>query len=299
MVVVLNRRHISLNEKLAEEINKSSSGFNIKKYSKIENIDNMLLKRDISVEKKKNILTKKLHEQVVRAFSINKNKFNKTAFELLKKRLQNIRKIIIKLRSINYYLETILMEELMLSRINKKMESSKLKMQNALARDELEALEYAAYKLIGEVVMLDKRSLREYSHKEKMISGKEKIGIRGLALILKKESELLEHLDAKIPPPKAASAALMKEPNFTNWVARVFSLLSYTEHLYQKEAIAFGKLKKNKAAKSKIGRKISYITKERSSLIKIMEKKCISIKTFRIGNEIKSEIHKLTTTINL
>ena len=299
MAVVLNRGHISLNEKLAEEINKSCRGFNIRNYSKIENIDNMLLKRDISVEKKKSILVKKLHEQVVKTFSVNKSSFNKKIFDLLKKRVHNIRKIIIKLRSINYYLETLFMEELKLSRTSKNIESPKLGTRNALAGDEIEALEYTAYKLIGEVVMLDKRLLNEYSHKEKRVIGKEKTGISDLALILKKESELLEHLDAKMPPTKAASTALMKEPNFTNWVARIFSLLSYIEHLYQKEAIVFGKLKKNKAAKLKIGKKIVHLIRERSRLIRIMEEKGTSIRKFSVGSGIKREIHKLTTTINL
>ena len=104
MAAVLAQRHLKLNESLAKESNKLAKNFNHKSYSKIDNIDTILLKRDISVEKKKNILIKKLHIEIANAFSIDKNKFNKKTFESFKKRLHIIRGIIIKLRGMNYYL---------------------------------------------------------------------------------------------------------------------------------------------------------------------------------------------------
>ncbi|MDP3765351.1 MAG: hypothetical protein Q8R04_02460 [Nanoarchaeota archaeon] len=299
MRVVISQKHLSLNERIAKESNSLVRNFNNRNYIKIEDIDNLLLKRDISVEKKKRILIKKLHEAVVSAFSIDKKKFNMKAFHSLKKRLHNIRKIVLKLRSINYYLETTFLEDLKLSKIKIISENPKLKRQNSLVRDELEALEYTAYRLIEEAVMLDKRLLKEYAHKEKTILGKERIEVKDLGTILRKETELMEHLEAKSPPPKAASAALIKEPVFTHWVARVFALLSYLEHLYAKEAIIFSRLKKNKTAKIRISKKISHLAKEKSKLLKIMEEKSISIKKFRMNNEFRKELHNLTTTISL
>ena len=65
--------------------------------------------------------------------------------------------------------------------------------------------------------------LDEYSSKEKRILGEEKLELKDIDLILRKESKLLEHLEAKSPPPKHASIGLIKEPIFTHWVARVFS----------------------------------------------------------------------------
>ena len=299
MRVVISQKHLSLNERIAKESNSLVRTFNNQTYAKVENIDNILLKRDISVEKKKSILIKKLHEAIVRSFSIDKKKFNKKAFASLKKRLHNIRKIIIKLRSINYYLETTFLEDLKFSKIKIISARSQLKQQNNLARDELEALEYTTYKLIEEAVILDKRLLKEYVHKEKKIAAKEKVEVKDLGMILRKETELLEHLEAKSPPSKEASTALIKEPIFTHWIARVFALLSYLEHLYAKEAMVFGRLKKNKAAKMKISRKISHLAKEKSKLLKIMEEKAISIKKFRMGSELKKELHNFTTTISL
>ena len=147
--------------------------------------------------------------------------------------------------------------------------------------------------------MLDKRLLSEYAHKERKALGKEKIEINDLGLILRKESELLEHLEAKLPPPKAATIDLIKEPIFTHWVARIFALLSYLGHIYAKEAIVFSKIKKNKLARIKISRKISYLMKEKSKLLKIMEEKDMSMKTFNMENKLRNELHNLTTTTSL
>ena len=228
---VISQKHLSLNERLAKESNKLARIFNNQHYSKIKNIDAILFKNNISVEKKKNILIKELHDFIVKTFSIDKRKFGKNGFDSLKKRLHSIRKIIIKLRSINYYLETTFLQGLKIPKIKITSESLRLKQQNSLARDELEALEYTTYKLIKEVVMLDKRLLSEYAHKEMKALGKEKIEINDLGLILRKESELLEHLEAKLPPPKAATIDLIKEPIFTHWVARIFALLSYLGYI--------------------------------------------------------------------
>lgn len=299
MRVVIEQKHLRLNKKLAEESNKLVKHFNNEAYSKIEEIDNLLLKRDISVEKKKSILIKKLHNAIVETFSINKRKFSKKIFYSLKKKLHNIRRIIIKLRSINYYLETTFLEDLKLSKIKIPDGDSKLRQQNSLTGDELVALEYTAYKLIEEAVILDKRLLKEYSHKEKGILKKEKIEFEDLSLMLRKESETLEHIEAKLPPPKSANTALLKEPTFTHWVARLFALLSYLEHIYAKESIVFNKLKKNKLARTKVSKKIFHLIKERYKLLEVMEEKASSMRNLRANNHFKKELHNLTTTISL
>lgn len=299
MRVVIEQEHLSLNKKLAEESNKLVKDFNNEAYSKIEDMGSLLLKRDISVEEKKGVLIKKLHNAIVETFSINKKRFGKKIFDSLKKRLHSIRSIIIKLRSINYYLETTFFEDLKLSKIKISDKNPKLRRQNALAEDELEALEYAAYNLIEEAVILDKRLLKEYAHKEMDVLKKEKIKLKDLGLILKKESELLEHLEAKLPPPKSVSAALIKEPTFTHWTARVFALLSYIEHVNSKEMMVFGQLKKNKLVRARINKKIFHLVKERYNLLKIMEEKISSIRKNRIDNDFKKELHNLTTIISL
>ena len=299
MRVVISQGHLSLNERLAEEANRLAKNFKNKEYSKIEDMDAMLLKRDISVEEKKRILLKKLHILIIETFSVDKKKLGKKTFECMKNRLHIIRKIITKLRSINYYLETAFLKELSLSKIKAGDKSPSLRQHETLSKGELEALEYTSYKLIGKVVALDRKLLRGYSGRGASIIKKEKIEAKNLGSILSKQSDLLEHLEAKLPPPTAATIALAKEPVFTHWVARIFALLAYVEHLYKKESIIFSELKRSKAKRDKITRKISHLAAEKSKLIRIMEEKLASMKTYAIGNELKRELHNFATTANL
>lgn len=288
MRVVITQEHVSLNDKLIKECNKKVKRFNAQDYSRIEKIEGILTKQDISIENKKRILMEKLHKTIVETFSISKKGFSKKSFEFMKRRLACIRKIVVKIRGINYYLETIFLEDLKLSKIKLKSRKQAPKQRKDLDRDELEALEYAAYKLIGEAVMLDKRVLGECVKKERKIASKEKIEADELGLILGKESVLLEHLEAKLPPPKAAEIKLLKEPVFTHWTARVLALLPFLEHAYSKERMIISRLKKNKEMSLKIGKKITYLIKEKSKLLVIMEEK-----------QYAMEFHNLTAAMAL
>lgn len=296
---VISSRHLVISDKLAKEMNIMSKKFDIRSYSKRENIDSMLLNRDISVEKKKRLLIEKLHSLVAKTFAISRKNITKAAFNSLANRLLSIRKIVIKLRSINNYLETTFLNELNFLEIKIPMQNNRSRNKRSIANDEIEALEYMAYNLIGKVVALDKRLLAEYKSKERNIITKEKIEVNDLGVVLGKESEALEHLEAKLPPPRLLPAALMEEPLFTQWVSRVLALLSYLEHQYSKETGIFSKLKKNKAAKERIGKKIVQLARERSRLLDIMDDKAASMNKLRLDGEIKKELRKLTTTITL
>ena len=299
MRVVISRRRLGLNEKLAHELNRLAGNFNYRTYSKIENIDGILLKRDVSVEKKKDILLKSLHTSLAKAFSINKGRLNRNSLESLKKRLANIRKVLDKLRSINYYLETTFFQDLRIAGVKIQIRNPRLRQKQALARDELEALEYTAYELIGKAIMLDKKLLGEYSKKEKKVIEKEKYELNDLGLVLKKETELLEHIEAKIPPMPAANANLLKEPMFSHWISRIFALLGYLEHIYAREKEIFRMLKKNKKVKSRIEKKISHLIKERSKLFSIMEQKAVSMEKLGLSSKFKAELHNFTTIIRV
>ena len=298
-MVVISPGHLSIGYRLAKEMNRLAKNFSYSNYSKMENIDRILLKRDISVERKKEILLKTLHASLTKALSVNKGKLNRRTLESLKVRLAIIRKVIDKLRGINYYLETTFFQDLGTAGVKIPAENQRMRHKQTLARDELEALEYMAYRLIEKVVVLDKRLLEGYAGKEKKIVAKEKTEIKDLGLVLAKESEALEHLEAKLPPPRLLPAALMKEPWFTHWVARVLALLSYIEHQYSKETRIFSKLKTNKSAKARIGKKIVQLARERSRLLDIMEDKAASMGKPKLDDEIKKELRSLTTTITL
>ncbi len=299
MRVAINQNHLSLSRRLSGESNRLVEKFDSRAYSRVASVDSLLLNRDISVEKKKRMLIKKLHEAIATAFSIDREKLNKRAFESLKKRLGIIRRIVIKLRGINYYLETVFLEELGLSKIKAGAKGARLKLQGSFIRNELEALEYTAYKLIEEAAMLDKRLLKEYKRKGWEVTKKEKVEVKDLGRLLKMESMALEHLEAKLPPSKSVGISMLKEPVFTHWVARVFALLSYLEHMCSKESAVFGKLKKNKAAKISINKKIAHIMREKAGLLQIMHEKAASMKKYRLDMEFRKELHNLTTAIAL
>jgi|SRR3989344_2054455 len=299
MRVEISKEHLRLNNRLTSEVNKFSGSFSKKDYSKIGETEKLLLRRDISVEGKKSILVKKLHDLTAKTFSINKARFGKSSFELMKTRLLHILRLTDKLRSINHYLETTFFEDLKAEGIRVQITYQNAAKSKALARDELQALEYTAYRLIAEAVMLDKTLLKEYSRKEEKIMRKDEAELKDIHSILAKESELLEHIQAKIPTAKAAGTHLIKEPVFSHWASRVFALLAYFEHLYLKERQIFRKLKKNKHIKSKIEKKIAALLKERAKLVQIMEQKIVSMEKFNIGGKFKKELRNLTTIINV
>ena len=288
MRVAISQKHLKLNESLAVQINRLSDKFSSNNYSKIENIDSSLERQDISVERKKQLLLKSLRTSTAKAFSVDRKKFSGKNLESLKKRLHNIRKILIKLRSINHYLETIFLEDIKIFKI-KAIKINQNAGGESLPKEDLNSLEYAAYNLIGRAVMLDKKLLSEYSQKELTIVRKEKTDIKNIGLILRKETSVMEHLEAKLPPPKDAGMDLIGEPTFSHWVARVLSLLAFLQYLAGDEQEIFSRLKKNKSVRAKIDKKIAQIVKEKSKLLKIMEQKAVSMRKFKIGNKFKKE----------
>ena len=289
----MEKNHLELHGRLVREINLLSKNFSSRNYSKIVNVDNLLLKKDISVEKKKNVLMGGLHKIISTTFSINRKKFQNKDLKSFGKRLDSARKIILKLRDLNYYLETVFLQELKLSRVKIKDSQSISKKQDGLAKDELQRLEYSAYRLIGGAVIADKKLLSEYSKKEEVIAGREKSEFKSLDMILRKETILLEHLEAKIPPSKMAGRGMLQDPVFSHWASRVFALLIYLEHWHSGEKLIFGQLKKNKPVKAKINQKIFQIIKEKSKLLKIMDEKANSMKRFNMSKTLRTNAERV------
>ena len=285
---------LSFAHQLALKSNRLVKKFNSRLYSKVPNADHLLLKKEISVEVKKRLLISLLHDSLVSAFSFDRKRFSSEDFKTLRVRIHSIRKIIDKLRSINYYLETAFVHDLRRAGITITSESRVRKIDR-FVKDELEALEYTAYKLIEEALVLDKKILNEYSKKEKFILQKEKIELKDLALVLSKETQLLEHLEAKLPPPKALSAKLLKDPIFSHWVSRIFSLLCFLGLVCSREELLFKKLKKNHVANERIGRKISHLIREKSQLISVLHEKSGAMQ----NSDFKKELHNFSSTISL
>ena len=122
---------------------------------------------------------------------------------------------------------------------------------------------------------------------------------RHIGDVLKKESEILMHLEAKLPPPAKVKPALLKNQVMHHWVARIFALLSGFENEYKKESMIFSKLKKNEEIRKKINRKIKHILKEKEKLLRVKEQRALSMKTLKIDNEWRLMFYQFNAAARL
>ena len=307
MRVDIEESHSKIFKNLARDINIAARKFTIKTHKvSPKAYKNLLFNTNTSIEKKKKALVEHLHNLLVKTFSIEtrKIKSKKALLEGLKNNLMILRAIINKLRSINHYLEESFLKEI---GVIKKSAAAALKTrsQEILAkksyfgRGDLEKLEHIVYSLIEKVIFLDKRLLKGYKKKEERIIRRKKAEIKDIEGILKKESEILMHLEAKLPPAGEAKSALIKNQVFHNWIPRIFALLSGFEDEYQKESMIFHKLKSNEGLRKKINKKIKNILKEKEKLLRLKEQRALSMKKLRIDKEWRLMFHQFNAAARL
>lgn len=278
---------------LVKDINNAARKFRIESHKiNPKMYRNLLLNTNISIEKKKKELIKHLHETVVKTFSININKVKskKALLENLKNNLSILRAIVDKLRSINNYLEESFLMETGLKKSSIELLKTKnpkriLTKKSYLGKKDLERLEHTVYSLIEKIIFLDKRLLKGYKKKEENIIRIKKVETKDIESVLKKESEILMHLEAKLPPAGKVKSSLIKDQIMHNWIPRIFALLSSFESEYQKENMIFRKLKGNERLRKKINRKIKQILIEKEKLLRLKEKKALSIEKLRVDDE--------------
>ena len=109
------------------------------------------------------------------------------------------------------------------------------KSRKALSKEDIAKIEHTVYELMQKIIFFDRKLLKGYKKKEIKIIEAEKIEINGLEKTLFVESELLDTLEAKIPPAKKIKARLFKKNMFNSWAPMVFALLSAFETEYGKE----------------------------------------------------------------
>ena len=209
------------------------------------------------------------------------------------------RKTAIKLRSLNFYIETELKSHFGRKggKINMQKESAPHK--DDFSGDDLEALEYTTYKLIEETIMLDKKLIKEYSKKMEKIDYLESLGTKSLESIIKKQTALLMHLEAKLPPKEKINKNLIKGELFTHWVSRALSLLSHIEDLHKIEAQNLKGLTHNRSFAKKLDLKISRIAKEKHKLVQILADKIDSMNSLEYEEKMKDALHQFTSTLSL
>ena len=307
MRVGIEKRHIDSYKRLAREANKSIKKVNLKvQKSKYERA---LLQKDISVENKKKKLAKHLHELIITTFSvdINKIKKKKEAMENLKGNIELIRYILQKIKSINNYLEEDLLKELgiikkspVLKAIKSKTPVKYFEKSHVLSKGYTDKIEHTVYELMQKIVFFDKKLLKDYKKKEINIIDKEKLEIKDIEKILKIESELLDALEAKMPPATKVKPKLFKKEVFNTWIPMVFALLSSFETEHHKEQLIFLKIKKNYKLRKKIEHKIKHIVNEKEKILQIKEKRALTMKNIeKISDDYRQTFHEYVSAASL
>ena len=309
MRVDIEESHLDIYKKLAEDINNAAKKFKIKSH-KINHgpYQALLSNTDITVEKKKKGLVDCLHRDLVKTFSVDISGVSSknSLLEGLKNNLAILRAIVNKLRSINHYLEESLLKEIGivkkssgLSILKSKNPEKVLIKKSELGKKDLEKLEYAVYSLIEKVIFLDKRLLKGYEKRKENIIRRKKAEIKDIEGILKKESEILMHLEAKLPPAGKVKSDLIKNHVVHHWIARIFALLSGFENEYQKESMVFHELKSNERVRNKINKKIRHIIKEKEKLLRLKEQRALSMEKLRVDNEWRLVFHQFNAASRL
>jgi len=300
MRVGVEKIHIDSYKKVVYEANKLLKS---KKTLK-ENYKKTLLARNISVENKKKKLIKALHKLILHTFS----------FDIKNKRINNIkqnttviREIIQKIKSINHYLEesflielNIIKKSLIVKALKSKKPEKYLEKARGLSKGYINKIEHTVYSLMKEIVFFDEKLIDDYKKKEVRVINKEKAGLKDLEKILMTQSELLDVLEAKMPPSSKITGKLFTKPIFNRWMPLVFALLVSFEAEYQKEQLIFSKIKKNSKIKKKIENKISHIISEKEKMLKIKQKRILAMeKIGKLGDDYKQAFHEYVAAAGL
>jgi hypothetical protein len=308
MRVEVDKTHKASYTKLAAEINKYAKRFKPGNYKIAKGYGGILLDKDVSVEKKKKDLTERLHELVVRTFSIDLNKLysKRVALNTLKGNIKVLREFVNKLRDINYYLEENFLAELGLIkrslRLYKHKNPEKLIERASFSLDKkyLNKLEHTTYKLIEKVIIFDKQLLNGYKSKGKEVVTEEGVWVKDINKILKRQSELLAHMEAKLPPPSKVKPLLLTKNIFSQWASTLLALLAAFESECKKERAVFQQLKKNGRARRIINKKIKSLEKEKADLIKIKQERAMDMTVFgSLDDELRLMFHEFNAIKNL
>ena len=153
--------------------------------------------------------------------------------------------------------------------------------------------------MFEKVIFLDKKLLKGYKKKEEKIVKSKKEQIDNLGGILKRESDVLMYLEAKLPPPKKVNLKLLSNKLIYDWISRIFALLSYFEYESEKEKFLFKKLKSNEIIRKKINKKIKHVLREKKDLLRLKEQRALSMDKLRIDNEWRLVFHQFNAASKL
>ena len=307
MRVGIEKRHIDSYKRVAQQANKAAGKAPFKAHS--DKYQKSVMQLNISAENKKKILVRHLNEIVISAFSADISRISrKKAIEIFRANTELIRRIIQKIKAINSYLEEDLLREIGI--IKKSLLVGALKSQNPvrylesksriLSRDYIAKIEHTVYELMGRIIIFDKKLLKGYRQKEVNVIKGEKFGINDLEKTLGIESELLETLEAKIPPPSRIKAKLFSKKIFNIWAPMVLALLASLEAECKKEKMIFSEIKKDERLRKKIERKIKHVAEEKGRVLRIKHERAIAMKSMgKISDDYRQKFHEYVHAASL
>jgi hypothetical protein len=271
--------------------------------------ESALLRRDLSVEDKKRKLADSLYELVISTFSLHPEKIRKESdLAKIRENADLIRRIIYKIKDINYYLEESFLREAGIIKKSsvagassqKNPEAKLRKAQKAFLKDYLGKIESTIYNLMGEIIFFDSKLIKEYKLKKGKAVKNEKIGVSSLEKTLKNQSAILDMLEAKIPPSGKLKMRLFSKNAFNRWMPLVFALLSSFRAEYKKEVQIFLIIKKNDELRRQIEEKISHLVNEKESILKAKEERATAMDgTVKMVEGHRQTFHDYIASANL
>ena len=307
MPVNIPKSHLDICDSICDELNKVSKRFSFSNYNiNIQRYEQELFKRNYSVCSKKALLLNHLHKLLVNTFAFEPSqiKINGRLMSIFKNRITLLRNTVLKLRDINYYLNTIYLKELNLIRNTPKKRKARAinrisGKDGYLAKSDMERLEVTVFRMIERIIYLDQKLLKKYKGKVIKLIYQSKYDIEDLEEIIAKESEILCHIEAKLPPANKLNRVILRKSIFTEWVSRIFALLSGLEYEYEREQRIFLELRKNGILRKELNKKISNIIKEKFTLLKLQEKKLLISSKKKIGGKHHIVLHDYTSALKL
>jgi len=301
----MEKRYLDSYKRIVSEANRLP-----KNNLKGKNLKSALSSQNISVERKKQQLMKLLHSIILSTLSFDSNSASgrKKALAKLKNNSQAIRLTIHKLKSINNYLEEAFLRELGLVKkplvvraaSSRSPEKFLEKERKTIDKNYLGLIEHTIYKLMHEIVFFDEKLFKNYSQKEVKVINKEKLEIKDLKNILKRQSELFDALEAKMPPKNNIKSMMFTKQNFHKWAPLAFALLSSIEAECGKENSIFLMVKRNKSLRAKIEKKIRYVAKEKEKMLKLKEKRILAMeKIGKIEDDYRNAFHDYVSASSL
>ena len=290
---------------LIRDANAHARSFKSQKYILDEHsLDRLIETKSLSLPSKKEQLLRKLYGLMLTTFSVPSERLSKGLFPALKTRLKILRKLVLKLRSINYYYEHSMLEALKLGRPLQLGQIRSIKMlaeeKPALSRKDMAQLEKSVYYLINRLIHVDKRLLGKYKAEEANVAGKEKSAAKDFEKLLRKQSDILCHMEAKLPPAEHTSQKLLDRAVFSEWSVRLFALLAALLEEHQKEQRIVQQLRKSQKSRRKLDLKISHLIREQWELLRLKEKRLLAMGQLRkIDKEHQTLSHRYAASLHL